>query len=405
MAKGRRKAILAVGLEKLHDAGSLWRSALSPLWLTVPVIPAVLDTLVRFHLARASRRSVAGVAPASTTPIRWLVVVPARSEGRAVEPTLRSVQVAAQGHTVTIVVVVDGEDAETVACCKELGVKTLHKAPGGPSKGAALAWLVQSAGERLHDVDAVLLVDVGSRAAPKLFDALVLAPGVDGLQTRLTGTGGGTGLAVAHSERVGQEWEDRGRQALGWTVRLRGTGSILSVRALRWVAPRLRTRIEDLEASLLLAAAGYRIELVDAEIIDDKPSLVADAARQRARWLVGRLHLAIRHPLTLARLFLRRPGEALAFAVELVSRPLSLTALVRLVVAGALGVSAVAGGQLPALNAAVACVLLASVVGDLAILHLAGSMSWRSAAKLVSAWVGAVLLAPRALWRWTRVKR
>lgn len=331
--------------------------------------------------------------------------MPARGEGRAVELTLRSLQAASVGHDVRLVALLDGTDAAAAACCQELAVQTLVKTPAGPSKGAVLAWLVANGGDLLAGIDAVLLVDVGSQAAPGLFDALVLAPGVDGLQTRLTGVGVGTGLAAAHSERVGQEWEDRGRQAVGWAVRLRGTGSALTPQALAWVAPRLRTRIEDLEATLLLASAGYRIELSESEIRDDKPALVADAARQRARWLVGRLHLALRHPLAVCKLFLRHPGEAVAFGVELFSRPLSLTALLRLVVASTLAVTAVAGDGSTFLEAGAALVLAASVVGDLAIIQLAGSINWRSAAKLVSAWLGAVVLAPRALWRWTRVRR
>lgn len=365
----------------------------------------MLDTLVRFHLAQASRRC-RPIPPSPGTPrLRWLAVVPARNEGPDVEPTLRSLLEAAAGHSVRLVVVLDGPDEESAACCRELGVETVLKTPAGPSKGAVLAWLVRSASHLLAGADAILLVDVGSRVAPNLFDALVFRDGVDGLQTRLTGTGGGAGLAVAHSERVGQEWEDRGRQALGWAVRLRGTGSAFSPRALVWVAPRLRTRIEDLEATLLLASAGFRIELAEAEVRDDKPARISDAARQRARWLAGRLHLALRHPLALGKLFLRRPGEALAFAVELLSRPLSLTALLRLLIAGALLAFAVSGVGRPWWEAAVAAVLAASVVGDLAIIRLAGRLDWRSAAKLVSAWLGAVLLAPRALWRWTRVRR
>lgn len=368
-------------------------------------MPAVLDTLVRFHLARASRTREPQPPPAARPRLRWLVVVPARGEGRAVEPTLRSLAAAAAGQAVRLVVLMDGPDDETTACCRELGVETRLKTPAGPSKGAVLSWLVRDAGDLLGEVDAILLVDVGSHAAPDLFDGLVFSPGVDGLQARLTGTGRGTGLAAAHSERVGQEWEDRGRQALGWAVRLRGTGTALTPRSLAWVAPRLRTRVEDLEATLLLASAGYRLELAEAEVRDDKPALVSDAARQRARWLAGRLHLALRHPLALGRLLRRRPGEALAFAVELLSRPLSLTSLLRLLVAAVLTVSALAGGGRPWLEGAVAAVLAASVAGDLAIIRLAGRLDWRSAAKLVSAWLGAVLLAPRALWRWTRVRR
>ena len=144
----------------------------------------------------------------------------------------------------------------------------------------------------LAEVDAVLLLDVGSHAAADLFASARWPEGAAGCPDAAGGAGQGAGEAMAHSERAAQEWEDRGRQALGWGVRLRGTGTALTPRALGWVAPRLRTRIEDLEASLLLASAGFPLVLSPAEVLDEKPARVADAARQRARWLVGRVRLA-----------------------------------------------------------------------------------------------------------------
>jgi hypothetical protein len=370
----------------------------------LPVVPAVLDTLVRARLALAARRA-GGIAVEAARPARWLVVVPARAEGRAVESTLRSLLGAAIGHAVRLVVLLDGQDSDTEACARELGIETVLKQPAGPSKGAALAWLVREQPAVLAEVDAVLLLDVGSHAPAELFSRLQWPEGAEGVQTRLAGVGRGAGEAVAHSERAAQEWEDRGRQALGWGVRLRGTGTALTPRALGWVAPRLRTRIEDLEASLLLASAGVSLVLSEAEVLDEKPARVADAARQRARWLVGRVHLAFRHAGSLLRLIGRRPGEGMAFALELASRPLSLTALVRAGVAAVLVVGVVRGGTGAMAGTATAAVLVASILGDLALLRLAGRIGWRSAAQLVWAWLGAVALAPRALLRWTRVRR
>ncbi|MCU0291760.1 MAG: glycosyltransferase [Thermoanaerobaculaceae bacterium] len=370
----------------------------------LPAVPAVLDTLVRARLALAARRGD-GLPDDAAPPTRWLVVVPARAEGRAVESTLRSLLEAATGHTVRVVVLVDGADPDTESCAHSLGIGTVLKEPAGPSKGAALAWLVREQPALLAGVDAVLLIDVGSHAPADLFARLRWPGGAEGVQTRLAGVGRGAGEAVAHSERAAQEWEDRGRQALGWGVRLRGTGTALTPRALGWVAPRLRTRIEDLEASLLLASAGFPLVLSEAEVRDEKPARVADAARQRARWLVGRVHLAFRHAGSLLRLVGRRPGEGMAFALELASRPLSLTALVRAGVAAVLVVGLVRGDTGVVAGTAAAAVLVASILGDLALLRLAGRIGWRSAAQLMWAWLGAVALAPRALLRWTRVKR
>lgn len=370
----------------------------------LPVVPAVLDTLVRARLALAAGRA-GGLPVEAARPTRWLVVVPARAEGRAVESTLRTVLEAAAGHAVRLVVLLDGPDPDTGSCARELGIETVLKEPAGPSKGAALAWLVREQPALLAEVDAVLLLDVGSHAPANLFARLRWPAGAEGVQTRLAGVGCGAGEAVAHSERAAQEWEDRGRQTLGWGVRLRGTGTALTPRALGWVAPRLRTRIEDLEASLLLASAGFPLVLSEAEVLDEKPARVADAARQRARWLVGRVHLAFRHAGSLLRLVGRRPGEGMAFALELASRPLSLTALLRGGVAAALVAGVVRGRTDVVAGTAAAAVLVATILGDVALLRLAGRIGWRSAAQLMGAWLGAVALAPRALLRWTRVKR
>jgi len=370
----------------------------------LPLVPAVLDTLVRARLALAAGRVRESVTRLARS-VRWLVVVPARGEGKFVEPTLRSLAAAACGRSVQVLVLLDGRDPQTEGCARELGVETVLKEPAGPSKGAALAWLVREQSRRLVEADAVLLLDVGSTAPSDLFALLQWPDGVAGLQTRLAGVGSGAGRAVAHSERAAQEWEDCGRQALGWGVRLRGTGTALTPQALSWVAPRLRTRIEDLEASLLLTSAGFRLELSPAVVMDEKPTTVGDASRQRARWLVGRGHLAVRHVGSLVRLLVRNPGEGTAFAFELASRPLSLTALLRMVVAGAVIASLCRGTTNSAAGLAVASALVGSVVGDLVLLRLAGRIDWRGAAQLVWAWLGAVVMVPRALLRWTRVKR
>ncbi|MGV8038643.1 MAG: hypothetical protein AB2L07_00665 [Thermoanaerobaculaceae bacterium] len=72
----------------------------------------MLDTLVRIALAWASRRCGSKARREAVARLRWLVVVPARGEGRSVEPTVRSLLAAAEGHAVRIVVLMDGPDAQ-----------------------------------------------------------------------------------------------------------------------------------------------------------------------------------------------------------------------------------------------------------------------------------------------------
>jgi cellulose synthase/poly-beta-1,6-N-acetylglucosamine synthase-like glycosyltransferase len=222
--------------------------------------------------------------------------------------------------------------------------------------------------------------------------------------------GAGVGQAASLSETAAQEWQDRGRQALGWSVQLRGTGTAYTPAALRALAPNLRTSIEDTEATLLLAAGGGRSVLgaEHAWVEDVKPATIADAARQRSRWLLGQLAILLRQPGALLRLTARRPFEGLAFIAGLLSRPLSVTALLRLALAVTFAIDGLVGeGGFAAL---VACALLVvSLVLDIALLRRANGARWgqlvSGSGRLLLAWGGAVLLLPRALLGWVRARR
>lgn len=377
---------------------------MTAIWLAAPALPWVADTAVRVALARAARRVGAPVAAARSR--RWLVLVPARDEGAGVAPTLASLQSAATAGGVRVVLLLDGPDPTAEAVAGTLGVDVAVKTPAGPSKAAALAWAAAWLGRELDECDAVLVIDVGSTVSPDFFRQFAWPEGVDGVQAVLAGAGSGAGAGAALSERVAQRWMDRGRQALGWSVRLRGTGTALTPAAFRSVAPRLVTSVEDLEASLLLAADGRRLVLgpPDAGVVDEKPHTVAAAARQRARWLLGQLGVVLRRPGALARLIGRRPLEGLAFAVEVVSRPLSLTVLYRLAVTVVLVVAGLRG-ETSVAELAVAAVVAASVAVDLLLLGASGRAFWRGALGLAASWLGALALLPRALFGWMRARR
>jgi cellulose synthase/poly-beta-1,6-N-acetylglucosamine synthase-like glycosyltransferase len=101
-------------------------------------------------------------------------------------------------------------------------------------------------------------------------------------------SGSPAALLAAYSEWVAQGLDDRLRARLGWSAPLRGTGMALRVATLRQLAPRLRTRVEDVEMTLLIVGQGERIAFVaDAVVWDPKPAVAAGVASQRARWLQG----------------------------------------------------------------------------------------------------------------------
>jgi hypothetical protein len=296
-------------------------------------------------------------------------------------------------------VLLDGEDDVARRVAQALGAELVQKEPGGPTKAAALAWLAQNHRERLLASDAVLLLDVGSTLAGGFFEAFTWPAGCDAVQARLSGVGTGVGVAVAASEVHAQLDEDRGREGLGWSVRLRGTGSAFRPAAFTDIGSRLRTRVEDLEATLLMIARGGRVALggAAAVVIDEKPPTVYSAASQRARWLLGRYELLFKRAADFLRALARKPAETTALLFELFGRPLSLTIPFRAVVAG----YAIARGRF----VIGASLILATAIFDAIAVLGSGRASIGASARLMIAWVLAVVMAPRALFRWMRAKR
>jgi cellulose synthase/poly-beta-1,6-N-acetylglucosamine synthase-like glycosyltransferase len=371
--------------------------------LLVAALPAALDAVLRLVLSAASRRW-RFQADERLLPHRWLVLVPSRGEGAAVEATLRSLVSASAGREIRVVLVLDGDDSEAAEVGRSLGVTVATKPVAGPSKAAALRWVATTLAGMVTDSDAVLLLDVGSQVSPGFFEAFAWPRGADAVQAFLKGGGTAVGAAAAHSERVAQRREDRGRQVLGWRVRLRGTGMAMSPAVFLHVVPRLRSTVEDLEISLLLAADGRTLCLAPAEavVMDEKPATVAGAARQRTRWFAGRFSLLWLQRTALWRLASSRPVEGCAFLVELFSRPLTLTIPLRLLAAGALVFAAPA----TTLGAAVvAAVVALSTVTDTVWAATGNGFSPGSAVRLAAAWVGALVLLPRAVAGWVRVRQ
>ncbi|MEO8382225.1 MAG: glycosyltransferase family 2 protein [Acidobacteriota bacterium] len=322
---------------------------------------------------------------------RTLIVVPARAEGDRLEATLAS----AVGHGADVLLLLDGEDEAAAAHARKRGARVVVKTPAGPSKAAALAWLVREHRALILEHELVLILDAGSRLGPGFFEHFLWPGDAAAAQAYLSGTSRGVGAAAAASESVAQNGEDRGREAFGWNVRLRGTGSAFRAQTFLDLMPRLGTRVEDHEATLLLTANGDAIRMLphDAMVLDDKPDGVTAAASQRARWLLGRYELLVRRFPAFVRVLVRRPPEGLAFFVEIFGRPLSLTAPLRLLAAVLLFRM---GRPL------FATALALTIAGDVALHAAVHRRSPGAVLRLAGSWLLALLLAPRALVKWMR---
>lgn len=367
------------------------------------VLPSILDSFARVVLTWLSHRPPR--REPETSPRSWVVLIPSRDEGEAVAPTLESVSKAAGGLAVRTVLLLDGEDPSAAGKAGQLGAEVVIKKPAGPSKGAALAWIARTRRDELLAAEAILLLDVGSRLSDDFFRQFRWPVEADAAQVILSGSGAQVGAGARSSESFAQSREDRGRQQLGWAVRLRGTGTVMTPDAFLSIATHLETQAEDEEATLLLAAAGRQLTLAsgEARVIDEKPSRVADAARQRARWLAGRMEIVARHPGALMNLIRRRPAEGVVFVLDLFGRPLSLTIPLRLVVGAGLLAT---GGTLALRDWKIAIGAAAVATGAIeAALLLRSGASARSAMQLATSWTGALMLTPRALVRWMRARQ
>ncbi|HLH23994.1 MAG TPA: glycosyltransferase [Chloroflexota bacterium] len=224
--------------------------------------------------------------------MRLAVLVPAHNEAALIAATVRAARAAAAPPAAVFVVADHCEDA-TAAAARTAGARVFERHEGPAGKGAAIAWFLRAAGDELASVDGLVILDADSRVRPGALAALgaALARGATAAQGFVwpePADASPAPMLAAYSEWVSQALDDRLRWRLGWPVPLRGTGMALPLPVLRELAPRLRTRVEDVELALLVLARGGHIAFVpEAVVVDPKPLGGGRVARQRARWLQG----------------------------------------------------------------------------------------------------------------------
>lgn len=370
-------------------------------FLFLITLPWVLDAAFRFVAALWARRG----RSVPLRPLRSLVVlIPSQAEGERVRGTLESV-LAARGSNnhIQIFLVLDGPDPVARSIAEGFGdIRILEKPSPGPSKSAVLRFAAAKLQREIEASDGVMVLDVGSRLAPGFFEALAWPEGVSAFQTRLLGEGTGPGEAAGLSERVAQGVWDLGRQELGWSVRLRGTGTVFLPSVFLEVIPELVTHIEDTEASLLITARGQRTALLPlpAVVLDQKPNCLHEASGQRARWLAGQLHILRAHWRVLLRLLLRRPLEGLNWIAFLLSRPLSLTLPLRFLGGTTMAVLGLESQE--ALWVGWGALVAGSALVELGWLVVFHPKAFWPALSLAFAWVRALPLVFGARRRWYR---
>jgi len=265
--------------------------------------------------------------------MRIAVLIFARNEASYIGETVDNV-IQSLGVNDDLIVIADNCTDDTVKIAKDAGALVYTRATSPPSsKGQALAWFMSSNHIDIKSVDYLLVLDADSRISTNYLDIIrenipekgeafqsFVFPQYDEHSP--------IGNLAALSYLLDQSVSDRIRTMLGWPVRLRGTGMLISPDVLIDIRNRLDTSVEDIALSLLITAAGIHVGRIDQAVVYDPIPDNSDAAsRQRARWFRGQWLSARQYRKEIAYVLTKGPrGWSLLSSLFLKPRWLFLTA-------------------------------------------------------------------------------
>ena len=281
--------------------------------------------------------------PAGGNAVRFLVLTPAHNEERVIDRGLASIMSDRRAQD-QVLVVADRCSDRTADIARSLGAQVLERGPDEvPGRAAARQAGLEYA--RALDWDVVLMLDADSVIEPGFFAACehALASGVGAVQARSESKPGRTLATEASLAAFTLQGITipRGRDRLGLSVRLRGTGMAIRreiVYSHRFRAP----ASEDLFFTLDLLLDGAHCRHVDsARLRSLGASTWGTFGGQKVRYEAGRMAAARTFvPRLIRQAVARRDGACLEAAWFLVSPPFAVGALSLLV---AVGLAALAG--------------------------------------------------------------
>ena len=372
---------------------------------------------LKFPLADAGVKVNPGQsAPAETAKADGLTfLILARDEAPVLARTLTSIT-AALGPRDRIHVVAD-QCRDATAEVAARGGAVVHVRTDGepPGKGPAVRWWLERTRTASSPMDAIVVLDADSLLAPGFVPAIRrrMARGEAVIQATIepeVGRGGVVARLAAFSDVVEQQVFDAWSARLNWPVRLRGTGTAFRRWALELAAEKLQTSAEDLEMTLVLAAERVPITLArEASVIDPKPPDAGGAARQRARWLKGQVHVLRAYPRLVLRILMQGPpGWALLSSALLKPKSLMVPLKILLTLLACLAVDRLGVAALPLVFAGVLWLAL-DVIGLLYGLRFVDDRSKTLLALLFSPaylamWLSSLAVAAFSRNQWLRTR-
>lgn len=305
--------------------------------LTILSLVAVVVVLpVCLYLLLLTTLSVARAPPRQSATKRLVCLVPAHDEAAGIAATVQSLlQAPYPPERKRVLVIADNCSDDTAARARAAGADVLVRVDSARrGKGFALEAAFEHV---LRDgwAEGVLVVDADTIVAPNLWRAVSsrLAAGAQAMQVTNGVRNPGAGwrpmlqaIAMAMINGV----RSLGRERLGTSVGLRGTGMAFSRATLERVPHKVYGVVEDVEYGVRLGLAGIRVAFVpETWIASDAPVSATVALSQRRRWEGGRASLVRSLLPTVARAAWRtRSPLLLDLAIDLLVPPLSYPALV-----------------------------------------------------------------------------
>jgi cellulose synthase/poly-beta-1,6-N-acetylglucosamine synthase-like glycosyltransferase len=221
-------------------------------------------------------------------------VIFAQNESSVIERTVINVKSIMRPMIDELYVIADNCSDNTAQLASAAGAHVISRGFMKPQgKGAALVWFMQFRQKEILEYDYIVVLDADSLIPEDFIQKLEnkLSPDIEAAQCFLSPIdfeGLPLTTLIAFSDIIEQTIFDRIRSALGFSVRLRGTGMIFKPRILLALCPRIGTDVEDIALSLIFAEHNIVVKWFRSIIVfDPKPTEREAATRQRARWFRG----------------------------------------------------------------------------------------------------------------------
>lgn len=321
------------------------RAAGRGMFVTEGVLTLSSGYLLLLLLAARSCAHMSADTDTGESDLRLVILIPAHDEQLGIEATLASLASCAYpSEVLRTIVIADNCTDRTAVLARAAGVevweRTDHTKRG---KGFALAWAFRRLEEEDAEFDVAVILDADCHPSPNMLARMSehLELGASAVQVRyvVSNPDASSASALRYAAfALMNTVRPLGKQQLGLSCGLLGTGMAFKKGLLRSVPWCVAGLVEDSEYHMRLVEAGERVEFIpNAFVSSPMPTSLSASSSQQARWEGGKLHLIRRwSPRLVASGLIKQDVEHLHAGLEPLVLPQSL------MTAGSLG-SAFAG--------------------------------------------------------------